>query len=104
MALRPPETRLAEPALPTAGPEVLLLVGDLDRRRPERAGGLRAGEEVDVDTAHAPGAELDVAGSTSLVSRRPLASLQLREDRGGDHPRSALGEHAGLGHADRRDV
>ena len=83
----------------------MILLGD-ERARGllERPGRTWAGEEVDVDPADAAGAELDVAGAAAVVCRRLLAAARPRDERRGDDAGRALGEDAGLGDADRRDV
>ena len=68
----------AEPAGAAARAEVLLLGDERGRRLVERAGRLRAREEVDVDAADAAGAELDVAGAAPVVGVRLLARRAAR--------------------------
>ena len=56
--------------------EVVLLGDEGVGRLVERAGRLRAREEVDVDATDATGAELDVAGAAPAVGLRLLAAAQ----------------------------
>src|SRR5207302_6560004 len=93
-----------EPARAPIGPEALLALHLLNRRRVERARFLGPGEEVDVDAANAAFAELDVTRAAPEVAFGRIAAADLRDDALRDDARGTLGEHARLGYACGGDV
>src|SRR5690349_3181746 len=93
-----------EPTLGAGSLELDLVGAQRFARLVEGAGGLGAGEEVDVDARDAVGAEFDVAAACSWVLRGLLLLAQLRDEVLRNRARGALREHAGLRCARVREI
>src|SRR5437764_12897516 len=90
--------RRAEPARSPDRAELLLLRGELSRGSEQLCRRHWSAEEVRLDLADQPAAELDVAAAGALVGWRRLAAAEPGGDVLSHHPGGGLGEYACLGH------
>src|SRR5436309_7740288 len=94
-------SRAPDPARPADRAELLLLGGVLERGIVALGRWRVAAEEVDVDLADEPAAELGVADARALVRRGRLGARDRGGDIVGDNAGGRLGEDPGLGNGPR---
>jgi hypothetical protein len=90
-----------EPARTADRAELILLGGVLERGVVALGRRRVAAEEVDLDLADEPAAELGVADTRALIRRRRLVALDRGRDVVGNDPRGSLGEDPRLGNRPR---